>query len=68
MHSSIHFIIDLFMVYFCFTGISVLSRDSVILGCDSPYAVIATLCLYLEVVKHVSMGMFGQCASVRDNT
>lgn len=41
------------MVHTCLTGIRVLSRDCVILCCDSPYKVIATECLYLEVVKQV---------------
>lgn len=56
------------MVYSCLTGIRVLSRDCVILGCDLPNTVIATVCLYLVVEKQVFMGVYGQCASVSDNT
>lgn len=56
------------MVYSCLTGIRVLSRDCVILGCDSSNTVIAIICLYLVVVKQVFMGVYGQCASVSDNT
>lgn len=64
----IHFIINSFIVYSFLTGIRVLSRDCVILGCDSPNRVIATVCLYLVVEKQVFMGVYGQCASVSDNT
>lgn len=46
-----HFVINSFMRYSCLSGIRVLSRDCLILGCDSSYTVVATICLDLEMFK-----------------